>query len=138
MIIMDIDISSIEKTFVKNFIQKKCQEQVLAELKNSKTRNLFLKKLNQEYESILKMGFLKLLDPATTNIDFVKTEIETNERDLYYVLSNDAHIDGKVMEVNYALSKIYGKGITSIIMNLSADHIYFEIANQKFVGKINE
>jgi hypothetical protein len=139
---MDIDVYSIIRNFIKRFVLEDIREKVSFEFEHSEKRKLFISKLNRNWESVLDMRCMRHLDPKLDTHDLIIKELKLEKlMDLCYVISNYSDIDDKVMEGNYALENIYGRGLGSIIVNLPADTIYLEtemkdgIAN-RFIGKI--
>ncbi len=139
--LMDIDIHSIVRKFIKRFVLEDIREKVSFEFEHAEKRKLFIGKLNRNWESVLDMRCMKHLDPKLDTHALIIKELKLGQWDLCYVISNDPEMDDKVMEGNYALEKIYGRGLGSIIVNLPADVIYLEteakagIAN-RFIGKL--
>jgi len=134
---MDIDIQSILNKFIEGFILEESKEQAHLELKDSKKRNLFLPKLLREWEAVIDMRYFHRLDVSNDTPETIKKSMYTKGRDLCYIISDHTDIDNKIMEVDFIVDKIYGKGFGYILINLKADRIYLETAEEgnRFIGK---
>ena len=134
---MDIDIQFILNKFIEGFILEESKEQAYLELTDSKKRNLFLFKLFREWETIIDMRYLHRLDVSNDTPEVIKKSMYNRGRDLCYIISDHSDIDNKIMEVDFTVDKIYGKGFGYILINLKADQIYLETAEEvnRFIGK---
>lgn len=137
---MDIDIYSILSNFVEWFVLEEAKEQSSFELKDPKKRHLFTQKLNHNWDHVLDLRFVHHLDAGHDSAAHVKKEMHTKGRDLCYVISSDPEIDNKIMESDFVIDKVYGKGIGTILINLQVDKIYLETEAQngtssRFIGR---
>ena len=139
---MDIDFRSVIKNFIKSFVLKEKREQILLILDDSDKRTKFVNTLNHKWESVLDMKLMKSLDPKLIDKDSIKKELQLEDTDLCYVFSNYSDIDGKVMEFDFALNYVYGRGLASILVNLYGNRIFLETemeqgAPKRFIGIAN-
>lgn len=126
--------------FIKNFISKDRRERSEFELKGLKKRGKFINRLNHSWDEILDMRFISKIPSVIDEYEYVKKELKIKDADLCYVISNYDDVDGQVFEFTKAFKKIYGRGLGSIITNVTGDKMYLETEQEqgpppRFIGK---
>ena len=91
------DKDKILKEFIKNFIQKDRRERSYSELISSKKRGQFSDRLNHNWESVLDMRYLTLIDNETDNPDNIQKELGFKDNELCYVISDYRDYDDKFL-----------------------------------------
>ncbi|HVD99466.1 MAG TPA: hypothetical protein VNB90_14760 [Cytophagaceae bacterium] len=132
---MDIDIQYILDNFIEWFILEEAKEQASIELREPKKRHLFTQKLKHHWDSVIDKRFIHSLESAHNTPDAIKKELHSRGRDLCYVIAQDPLIDNKVMEVSYAVDKVFGRGEGAILVNLQVDKLFLETDGPRFLGK---
>ncbi len=137
---MDIDFSTILDRFIEWFVLEEAKPQAFLELKDPKKRQLFTHTLASEPSAVLDMRFIHPLDPSHQTKEQVKKQLYSKGRNLCYVISNDSTIDNTVMEVDFAVDKVFGKGDGTLLLTLQVDRLYMETSPQsavihRFIGR---
>jgi hypothetical protein len=135
-----MDSNSTLDLFIKNFIFKDRRERSEFELKDSRKRVKFTRRLNHTWDEILDMRFIKKIPAVAQDYDYVIKELKIKDNEHCYVISNYDDVDGQEFEFNDAFDKVYGRGLASIIIIKTGDKLYLETeqvqgAPARFIGK---
>lgn len=114
-------------TFIQNFIQKNKRERCLQELSNPKKRGRFTDKLNHHWDAYLDMRYLTLLpEKCKDSYGYVKNELELEDSDKCYILSNYNDTDDLFFDFKDAFDNSFGRGMASLIISGNGDRLYLE------------
>ena len=135
------DKDKILKEFIKNFIQKDRRERSYSELISSKKRGQFSDRLNHNWESVLDMRYLTLIDNETDNPDNIQKELGFKDNELCYVISDYRDYDDKFLPFKEVFAEIYSRGFATILINMTADILFLETERlgkygARFIGKL--
>ena len=133
--------NKILKDFAKNFIQKERQERCYAQLTSSQKRGKFSDRLNHNWDSILNMKHLTLLENDFDYPEKIQKELGFKDNELCYVISNYQDYDDKLLSFKEIFAEIYSRGFATILMNISANTLFLETERlgkygARFIGKV--
>jgi hypothetical protein len=137
---MDIDINSIIKLFVENFVPKNLQKESELYLKDKAKRKRFTERLNENWDTVLDMKRISKIPSGLNEREFATQDLTSEEFELWYIISSNGAIDGQIAEFKVAIEKVYGRGFGSVIVNQSGTKLYLEGAmtrgkQNRFIGK---
>jgi hypothetical protein len=96
--------------------------------------------LRDKWDAVLDARYLYKI-PSIVNVkEFATKNSNVTDFEMWYIISANSDIDGKIAEFGLAFDKVYGRGFGSLIVNLSGDRFYLETkmidAKQNiFIGK---
>ncbi len=136
-----MDTKKITENFVNNFINKGRRERSLFELNHSKKRRDFIGRFNHSWATLVDMRKMIAVPQKADQYKYIKENLQLNDSDLSYIISNYPDIDDKLMEFNQAFNKSWGRGFATLIISLNADKIYLETEQvqgspYRFIGKV--
>lgn len=99
---------NIEELIVKNFFIKQKRERGIYELSSSKKRRNFIWKLSQDI--IMNTKTHRISNNLSSYKDIEKILLNIGAPKECYVMSINQEIDGQILPLNLALSKIIGLG----------------------------
>lgn len=141
MISKESDKQILIQNFIKNFVLKERRERSLFELTHPQKRNLFTKRLNHSWASIIDARKLTLIPKAASDFEYIKDNLKFKDASSVYVLSEYDDIDDTTMEFRIAFDKCWGRGLASLLISEDASKLYLETeqtqgAPDRFIGRV--
>lgn len=124
----------LETKLIKTYFQKDKQNRLLDFIQNGKKRKKFITELNKH--NTLKSEFFEELNG--NELEIIKSKINNNKKiQNCYVISEISKLDGKRIEIEFALSEIIASDCESIVIFGDCDIVYVEKEgfNNRFISK---
>jgi hypothetical protein len=138
-----MDKEAIIKSLFSNFVLKEKRERSFLKLTSPKRRGAFIDKFNHNWDVMLNMDYLEKLSKKNDYPDKIQKSLQWKDNDICYVISHYSEADDKIIASKEAFSQIYGRGLASIIINLTATKLYLETEQiqgppSRFIGRRNK
>jgi hypothetical protein len=117
---------TIIKAFISNFVVREKRERSSLELTTPEQRGAFINRFNHSWETVINRNYLNKVEKS---LDYPATIGELpgfGDNQLCYVISHYEETDDRIVGFGDVFEVIYGRGLASIVMNLSDTIFYLE------------
>jgi hypothetical protein len=124
----------LETKLIKTYFQKDKENRLLDFIKNEKKRKKFISELNKN--DVLKSELFEKLNG--NELEIIKSKLNGNKKiQDCYVISEILELDGKRLEIEFALRKIIASDCESIVIFGDCDIVFVEKEgfNNRFISK---
>ena len=120
------DKKIVIRRFIANFVSKNRAERSYLELTDVKRRGKFVGRFNHNWESILKMDFLKRIPKEFDHPQKIQELLQFRDDEVCYIISHHDDYDDQFFKFKDVFEKVYARGTATIIVNISASIIFLD------------
>lgn len=117
----------IEEIIIKSFFDKRIQDRILFELASVKKRQHAIGRLSHNYTDVLNNKYMTEIPKPNSNFsNILKLLKKHGAGETCYAISFCSDIDGKHLDLSYALENAVGFGMPSLISCIPNKLVYLE------------